>query len=155
MNPFDADMPSGPGDAPRSASQPSGHEIETRLRGRGVPAPQARFRAGVLAAMERAADDRRLMLAAHDRVAAEVQPRRRLLPEMVAAITAAIVVSVVPWGGGSRAVVPPAVTAAVPPEVTPRPADEPADVHRALALLDARRDLFAVVAAASLQDAEF
>jgi hypothetical protein len=39
--------------------------------------------------------------------------------------------------------------------MTPRPVDEPADVHHALALLDARRDLFATVAGTSRQHAEF
>ena len=140
-------------------SQPNCHAIEALLRGRGLPAPDAGFRDSVVVAMEEAAWERRLMLAGQAQVEQGVEqglnPRRRLLPEMVAGIAAAIVFSVVPWGSGSRSVVTPVATAAVPAAMTPRPVDEPPDVHHALALLDARRDLFAAVAGAHRQHAEF
>jgi hypothetical protein len=136
-------------------SQPSGHAIEALLRGRGLPAPAAGFRHSVVVAMEEAAVERRLMLAGQAQGAQGLNPRRRLLPEMVAGIAAAIVFSVVPWGSGSRSVVTPVATAAVPAAMTRRPVDEPPDVHHALALLDARRDLFATVAGAGRQHAEF
>jgi len=136
-------------------SQPSGHAIEALLRDRGLPAPAAGFRDSVVLAMEEAAVERCLMLAGQAQGAQGLNPRRRLLPEMVAGIAAAIVFSVVPWGSGSRSVVTPVATAAVPAAMTPRPVDEPADVHHALALLDARRDLFAAVAGANRQGIEF
>ena len=149
FDPHDADDSVGP------ESQPSGHAIEALLRGRGLPVPDAGFRDSVVGAMEEAACERRLMLAGQAQVAQGLNPRRRHLPEMVAGIAAAIVFSVVPWGSGSRAVVLPEATAAVPAAMTPRPVDEPPDVHHALALLDARRDLFAAVAGAHRQHAEF
>ena len=155
MNPFDADMPARHDDIPGSESLSSSPDIETLLRGRTRPAPDAGFRERVVVAMEEAANERRLMLAGQARPAPVADPRQRLLPEMVVAIAAAIVVSVVPWGRGSRTVVAPAETAAFAAEMTPRPVDEPADVHHALALLDARRDLFATVAGAGRQHAEF
>jgi len=128
-------------------SLPSCDEIERLLVGRGTPAPDTAFRDGVLAAMEGAAEDRRRMLAAHDRVAGELRPRRRLIPEVVAAIAAAIVVAFLPWGVVGRAVVVPQAPEKMIVAESAPPADEPADVHHALALLDARRDLFAAAAA--------
>ena len=148
FDPHDGDDCLGP------ESQPSGHAIEALLRGRGLPAPNDGFRDTVVVAMEEAALERRLMLAGA-RFAPASNPRQRLLPEMLAGIAAALVVSVVPWGSGSRSVVTPVATAAVPAAMTPRPVDEPPDVHHALALLDARRDLFAAVAGAHRQHAEF
>ena len=136
-------------------SQPSGHAIEALLRGRGLPAPAAGFRDSVVVAMEEAARERRLMLASQAQVAQGLHPRRRLLPEMVAGIAAAIVFSFVPWGSGSRSVVTPVATAAVPTVTATVAADEPPDVHHALALLDARRDLFATVAGTGRQHADF
>ena len=149
FDPYDADDSVGP------ESQPNGHAIEAILRGRGLPVPDAGFRDSDVVAMEEAAWERRLMLAGQTQGAQGLNPRRRLLPEMVAGIAAAIVFSVVPWGSGSRSVVTPVATAAVPAAMTPRPVDEPPDVHHALALLDARRDLFAAVAGAHRQHAEF
>jgi hypothetical protein len=105
--------------------------------------------------MEEAAVERCLMLAGQAQGAQGLNPRRRLLPEMVAGIAAAIVFSVVPWGSGSRSVVTPMATAATPIVSMPVVADEPPDVHHALALLDARRDLFATVAGTGRQHAEF
>ena len=152
MNPFDAHDAD---DCLDPESQPSGHAIEAILRGRGLPAPAAGFRESVVVAMEEAAWERRLMLAGQAQVAQGLHPRRRLLPEMVAGIAAAIVFSVVPWGSGSRSVVTPVATAAVPTVIAPVAADEPPDVHHALALLDARRDLFATLAGTGRQHAEF
>ncbi len=149
FDPHDADDSVGP------ESQPSGHAIEAILRGRGLPAPDAGFRERVVVAMEEAAWERRLMLAGQARVTRGSNPRRRLLPEMVAGIAAALVISVVPWGSGSRAVVTPVATPAAPVVSTSVAADEPPDVHHALALLDARRDLFAAVAGTGRQHAEF
>jgi hypothetical protein len=136
-------------------SQPNCHAIEALLRGRGLPAPAAGFRHSVVVAMEEAAVERCLMLAGQAQGAQGLNPRRRLLPEMVAGIAAAIVFSVVPWGSGSRAVIKPAATAATPIVSMPVVADEPPDVHHALALLDARRDLFATVAGTGRQHADF
>ena len=147
--------PSAADDSVGPDSQPNCHAIEAILRGRGLPVPDAGFRDSVVVAMEEAAWERRLMLAGQTQGAQGLNPRRRLLPEMVAGIAAAIVFSVVPWGSGSRSVVTPVATAAVPAAMTPRPVDEPPDVHHALALLDARRDLFAAVAGAHRQHAEF
>jgi hypothetical protein len=138
-----------------SESQPSGHAIEAILRGRGLPAPAAGFRHSVIVAMEEAAVERRLMHAGRAQGAQGLNPRRRFLPEMVAGVAAALVVSVVPWGSGSRAAITPEATAATPIVSMPVVADEPPDVHHALALLDARRDLFAALAATSRQHAEF
>ncbi len=136
-------------------SQPNCHAIEALLRGRGLPAPDAGFRDSVVVAMEEAACERRLMLAGQAQVEQGSNPRRRHLPEMVAGITAALAFSVVPWGSGSRAVVLPEATAAVPVVSATVVADVPPDVHHALALLDARRDLFAAVAGTGRQPAEF
>ena len=136
-------------------SQPSGHAIEAILRGRGLPTPDAGFRDSVVVAMEEAAWERRLRLAGQAQVARGSNPRRRLLPEIVAGIVAALVVSVVPWGSGSLAVVTPEVPVAAPAVIAPVAADEPPDVHHALALLDARRDLFATVAGTGREHAEF
>ena len=135
-------------------SQPSGHAIEALLRGRGLPAPNDGFRDTVVVAMEEAALERRLMLAGA-RFAPASNPRQRLLPEMLAGIAAALVVSVVPWGSGSRAVITPEATAAAPIMSAPLAPDEPPDVHQALAMLEARRDLFAAVAGTGRQHAEF
>ena len=71
-------------------SQPSGHAIEAILRGRGLPAPAAGFRDSVVIAMEEAAVERRLMLAGQAQGAQGLNPRRRLLPEMVAEGTAGV-----------------------------------------------------------------
>lgn len=155
MNRFDPDIPDEEPAAFNAASQPANEMIEALLCGRRLAGPDAGFRERVVVAMEEAAWERRLMLASQTRTAPAANPRRRLLPEMVAAIAAALVVSVVPWGHGSRAVVMPPATAAEPAEAAPRPVDEPADVHHALSLLDARRDLFAAVAGAHRQGAEF
>lgn len=149
FDPHDADDSVGP------ESQPSGHAIEAILRGRGLPMPDAGFRDSVVVAMEEAAWERRLMLAGQARGARGSNPRRRLLPEMVAGIAAALVISVVPWGSGSRSVVTPVATAAAPVVSASVAADEPPDVHHALALLDARRDLFTAVAGTGRQHAEF
>jgi hypothetical protein len=149
FDPHDAD------DSVGHESQPNCHAIEVLLRGRPLPVPDAGFRDSVVVAMEEAACERRLMLAGQAQVEQGSNPRRRHLPEMMAGIAAAIVFSVVPWGSGSRSVVTPVATAAVPAAMTPRPVDEPADVHHALALLDARRDLFAAVAGANRQGIEF
>lgn len=155
MNRFDADDPADRDPAAGPASMPSDLALESLLRSRPLPVPNAGFRDSVVGAMEVAAVERRLMLAGQARGAAAGNPRHRLLPEMVAAIAAALVVSVVPWGSGSRTVVAPVATAKVPAEAVSRPVDEPADVHHALALLDARRDLFAAVAGTGRQAAEF
>lgn len=148
FDPHDADDSVGP------ESQPNCHAIETLLRGRPLPVPDAGFRDSVVGAMEEAACERRLMLASEARGAAAASPRR-LLPELLAGIAAAIVVSLVPWGSGSRVAVTPEAAVAVPAEAVSRRGDEPADVHHALALLDARRDLFAAVAGTGRQPAEF
>lgn len=155
MNRFDADDSFDRDAAAGPASMPSDQALESLLRGRPRPVPVEGFRERVIGGMEEAALERRLMLAAQAWNAPAASPRRRLLPEMVAGIAAALVVSVVPLGSGSRAVVTPAVPAAVPAEVATRPNDEPSDVHRALALLDARRDLVAAVAGTGLQSADF
>lgn len=153
FDPYDADDSVGP------ESQPSGHAVEALLRGRGLPVPDAGFRDSVVVAMEEAACERRLMLAGQAQVEQGVEqgsnPRRRHLPEMVAGIAAAIVFSVVPWGSGSRAVITPEATAPIPIVIATVVADVPPDVHHALALLDARRDLFATVAGTGRQHAEF
>ena len=149
FDPYDADDSVGP------ESQPNCHAVEALLRGRGLPAPDAGFRDSVVVAMEEAACERRLMLAGQAQVEQGSNPRRRHLPEMVAGIAAAIVFSVVPWGSGSRAVITPEATAAVPVVSATVVADVPPDVHHALALLDARRDLFAAVAGTGRQPAEF
>jgi hypothetical protein len=149
FDPHDADDSVGP------ESQPNCHAIEALLRGRGLPVPDAGFRDSVVVAMEEAACERRLMLAGQAQVEQGSNPRRRHLPEMVAGIAAAIAFSVVPWGSGSRAVVLPEATAAVPVVSATVVADVPPDVHHALALLDARRDLFATVAGTGRQHAEF
>ena len=149
FGPHDADDCLGP------ESQPNCHAIEAILRGRGLPAPDAGFRDSVVVAMEEVACERRLMLAGQAQVEQGSNPRRRHLPEMVAGIAAAIVFSVVPWGSGSRAVNTPEATAAAPIVSAPVVADVPPDVHHALALLDARRDLFATVAGTGRQHAEF
>jgi hypothetical protein len=155
MNRFDADDSFDRDAAADAASMPSDLALESLLRGRLRPVPDAGFRDSVLGAMETAACERRLMLASQARIAPAANPRQRLLPEMVAGIAAALVVSVVPWGSESRTVVTPVATAAEPAEVAPRPIDEPSDVHHALALLDARRDLFAAVAGRGRERTEF
>ena len=109
FDPHDADESFGP------ESQPSGHAIEAILRGRGLPVPDAGFRDSVVVAMDEAAWERHLMLAGQAQVARGSNPRRRLLPEMVAGIAAALVISVVPWGSGSRSVVTPVATTFTPP----------------------------------------
>ena len=152
MNMFD---PHDPDDSVGPESQPSGDAIEAILRGRGLPVPGAGFRDSVIVAMEEAALERCLMLAGQARFDHLSNPRRLLLPEIVAGIAAALVVCVVPWGSGSRAAVPPVATAAAPVVSASVAADEPPDVHHALALLDARRDLFAAVAGTGRQHAEF
>ena len=134
---------------------PSGDAIEAILRGRGLPVVDAGFRERVVVAMEGAALERRLMLAGQARFNPPSNPRWRLLPEMVAGIAAALVVSVLPWGSGSLAVVTPEVPVVAPAVIAPLAADEPPDVHHALALLDARRDLFAAVAGTVRQHAGF
>lgn len=149
FDPYDADDSVGP------ESQPNGHAIEAILRGRGLPVPDAGFRDSVVVAMEEAAWERRLMLAGQTQGAQGLNPRRRLLPEMVAGIAAAIVFSVVPWGSGSRVAATPEAAAATPIVIAPVVADVPPDVHHALALLNARRDLFAAVAGAHRQGIEF
>lgn len=143
MNRFKSDLPDDRDGAPGAEAPPDGEVIEALLLGRPLPVPDAGFRERVVVAMEAAAVERRLLLAGRARIAPAVESRRRILPEMVAAIAAAIAVSVVPWGGGSRAV--------ITSEAAPRRVDEPADVHHALALLDARRDLFAAVAGTGLR----
>jgi hypothetical protein len=155
MNRFDADDPDDRDPASGPASMPGDVAVESLLRARPLPVPNAGFRDSVLGAMEVAACERRLMLASQARIAPAANPRQRLLPEIVAGIAAALVVSVVPWGSGSRTVVAPEVTAAVPAEAAPRPVDEPADVRHALSLLDARRDLFAAVAGVHRQGIDF
>jgi len=147
-NPHDADDAIGP--EPHS----SGRTIEALLRGRRLPVADDGFRDSVVVAMEEAALERRLMLAGA-RFAPASNPRQRLLPEMLAGIAAALVVSVVPWGSGSRAVITPEATAAAPIVIAPVVAVEPPDVHQALAMLEARRDLFAALAATGRQHAEF
>jgi hypothetical protein len=155
MNLFDADNPADRDPAAGPASMPSDLALETLLRGRPLPVPDAGFRDSVVVAMEEAACERRLMLAGQAQVEQGSNPRRRHLPEMVAGIAAALVVSIVPWGSGSRAVVAPEAPVAAPVVSEPVVADVPPDVHHALALLDARRDLFAAVAGTVRQPAEF
>lgn len=154
MNVFDADNPADRNAAADPASMPSDSALETLLRGRPLPVPDAGFRDSVVAAMEEAACERRLMLAGQARGAAAASPRR-LLPELLAGIAAVIVVSLVPWGSPSRVAVTTEAAVAVPAVAVSRRVDEPADVHHALALLDARRDLFAAVAGTGRQGAEF
>ena len=149
FDPHDGDDFVGP------ESQPNEHAIEALLRGRGLPVADAGFRDAVVVAMEEAALERRLMLAGQARFDHLSNPRWRPLPEIAAGIAAALVVSVVPWGSGSRAVVTPEVPVAAPAMIAPLAADEPPDVHHALALLDARRDLFAAVAGTGRQHAGF
>jgi len=149
FDPHDGDDVVGP------ESQPNEQAIEAILRGRGVPVADAGFRDSVIVAMEEAALERCHMLAGQARFDPLSNPRRLLLPEIVAGIAAALVISVVPWGSGSRSVVTPVATAAAPAVIAPLAADEPPDVHHALALLDARRDLFAAVAGTVRQHAEF
>jgi hypothetical protein len=123
-------------------------EIERWLDTCRAPAPPSDFRDRVLASMEVAAEERREMLADHGRLAALSRRRHRMVPEVVAGIVAALVVMLVPWMGSAGSGRPdrPADAVAVP--VAAMRADEPPDVHHALELLDARRDLFAAVQAA-------
>ena len=148
-DPHDADDAYGP--EPHS----SGRTIEAILRGRSLPAPDDGFRELVVVAMEEAARERRLMLAGEARFAPAANPRQRFLPEMLAGIAAALVVSIVPWGSGSRGGVAPEATAAAPVMSAPLAPDEPSDVHQALVLLDARRDLFAALSGTGRHRAEF
>ena len=149
FDPHDADDAVGP--EPHS----SGRAIEALLRGRGLPVADNGFRDSVVVAMEEAALERRLMLAGQARFAPAADPRQRLLPEMLAGIALALVVSIVPWGSGSRGGVVPEATAAAPVMSVPLAPDEPLDVHQALALLDARRDLFAALSGTGGHRAEF
>lgn len=145
MNRFDDDA---------AVPLPNRDEIEARLTARRPAVPDAGFRERVVAAMEEAAADRRLMLAERDRF----PPRpgsRRPVPEIVAGIAAAIVVGFVPWGGQTRAGGAPGATAAAATVTTALPLDEPPDVHEALAKLDARRDLFQGVPGLRRQLADF
>ena len=149
FNPHDADDALGP------EQHSSGRAIEALLRGRSLPVPDDGFRELVVEAMEEAARERRLMLAGEARFAPAANPWQRLLPEMLAGIALALVVSILPWGSGSRGRVAPEAKAAAPVMSAPLAPDEPPDVHQALALLDARRDLFAAVAGTGRQRAEF
>ncbi|MCY3017336.1 MAG: hypothetical protein NT171_21910 [Planctomycetota bacterium] len=155
MNLFDPHDGDDADDAVGPEPHSSGRWIEALLRGRGLPAPDAGFRELVVVAMEEAARERRLMLAGEGRFAPASNPRQRFLPEMLAGIAAAIVVSIVPWGSGSRGGVAPEAKAAAPVMSAPLAPDEPPDVHQALALLDARRDLFAALSGSGRHGAEF
>ena len=148
-DPHDADDAYGP--EPHSSRR----AIEAILRGRSLPVPDDGFRELVVVAMEEAARERRLMLAGEARFAPAADPRQRFLPEMLAGIAAALVVSIVPWGSGSRSGVAPEATAAAPVMSAPLAPDEPSDVHQALVLLDARRDLFAALSGTGRHRAEF
>ena len=149
FNPHDADDALGP--EPHSI----GRTIEALLRGRSLPVADDGFRDSVVVAMEEAARERRLMPAGEARFAPAADPRQRFLPEMLAGIALALVVSIVPWGSGSRGRVAPEAKAAAPVMSAPLAPDEPPDVHQALALLDARRDLFAALSGTGRQRAEF
>ncbi len=148
-DPHDADDAYGP--EPHSSRR----AIEAILRGRSLPVPDDGFRDSVVVAMEEAALERHLMLAGEARFAPAADPRQRFLPEMLAGIAAALVVSIVPWGSGSRSGVAPEATAAAPVMSAPLAPDEPSDVHQALVLLDARRDLFAALSGTGRHRAEF
>ena len=155
MNLFDPHDGDDADDAVGPGSHPSGRWIEALLRGRGLPVPDAGFRGSVVVAMEEAALERRLMRSGEARFAPAANPRQRLLPGMLAGIALALVVSIVPWGSGSRGGVAPEATATAPVMSAPLAPDEPPDVHQALALLDARRDLFAALSGTGRQRAEF
>lgn len=113
-----------------------------------APAPAMRGR--VLAAMDLAAAEREAMLADHLRAGPWRRARSRLLlPETVAAAAAALAILVIASGGGRRpdADAPPRRALAT---ITVERSDDPPDLHRALELLDARRDHFAGVGQAFL-----
>ena len=129
-----------------------GPEIEAWLGACRAPAAGNDFRARVLASMEVAAEERRLMLAEPR----EVVERPREEPPVRAAALA--VMAVVLLGIAGPWMVPPGgegktVAAAQGPSVTS--SDEPPDVHRALELLDARRELFAAVHAVARSPMSF
>ena len=121
-----------------------GPQIEAWLGACRAPAAGEDFRARVLVSMEVAAEERRVMLAGH----AEVVERPRDEPPVLAAAFAVMAVVmlviagpwIVPAGGEVK-------TVAAPLRPSVAPSDEPPDVHHALELLDARRDLFATVQA--------
>lgn len=135
MNPFPCD------DERRPDSGPDDVRIEFLLMATREPGPSADLRERVLASMVVAAVERRSILAAHP-------PRRsegssRVFPEAIAGAAAALCVLVMAWHDGRRAPAPAAP--AVVDQRRETAADEPPDVHRALELLDARRNLFASV----------
>ena len=94
MNLFDPHDGDDADDAVGPGSHPSGRWIEALLRGRGLPVPDDGFRSSVVVAMEEAALERRLMLAGEARFAPAANPWQRLLPEMLAGIALALVVSI-------------------------------------------------------------
>ena len=129
------------GVGPDPESSPETSEVEALLLATRSAGPDPDFRDRVLAAMELAAGERRSILVTHRPTRPDV--RSRILPEAIAGAAAALSVLVVAWQDGGQGTIPaaPAVVDA-PPEGA---GDEPPDVHRALEMLDARRDLFASV----------
>lgn len=119
---------------------PDASGVESLLSSARPAGPSAAFRERVLASMAVAAEERSVLVAEH-RVPRRAS-RRRILPEAIAGAAAALVVLAacfVPLDRGDLAATP------AEEVVAAFSADEPPDVHRALELLDARRDLFAAV----------
>ncbi len=136
-----------PADDRDPESVPGTPQIEALLLATRGPVPSADFRQRVLVAMEVAASDRHSILAAHR----PTRPgsRSRVLPEAIAGAAASLCVLVLAWQDGGRA---PAPAAPAVVDVAPgSSAEEPPDVHRALELLDARRELFAAVQAGTAE----
>lgn len=119
-----------------------GPEIEAWLVSRRAPAPSGGFRDRVLGSMAIAAEERRVMLAEQAGVADLLREEPRVFPAMVMAVAALALFMATHWiapsGSEGR------VEAASPTGADPSVHESP-DVHHALALLDARRDLFAAV----------
>ncbi len=134
--------------APNPAEEPgSSDTLEALLRSIHRPAPGEAFRARVLLSMEDAAEEHGVTVAEHR--LPTPSPRSGRL-EVAAIATAGVLVlllvmaSMLAEPKGSDAGTG---TDAVAVQIGGRsiPSDEPPDVHHALELLDARRDLFAVV----------
>jgi hypothetical protein len=137
----------------------SGCDVEEILHALGRPGPGADFRTRVLASMEVAAEERRLMLADHGRLTAPEGTRAHRLPAWGAGLVALVVMvaAVKPWSAVTEG---PLHAADAPSRAVPGArmallSDEPADLHHALELLDARRELFAVVQAGGRPGVEF
>lgn len=117
-----------------------GPEIEAWLGSCRAPAPGEDFRTRVLASMTIAVEERRVMLDEQASVADLLREEPRVFSTMVMAVAAVVLFMAAPWMTLSGAV---GRVEAAPMTPADTSADEPPDVHHALALLDARRDLFA------------